>query len=86
MTPPPLQVTCKEFVEVVTEHVDGELGNEDRTRFEQHGVRCPGCRADQQQFHLTVDALTSLPPETVEPENLEELLRAFEDSTPSADS
>jgi anti-sigma factor RsiW len=82
MTPPPLQITCKEFVELVTAHLDGVLADADRTRFEAHRERCPGCRAYLQQFGLTVDALSSASPEAVEPANLDELVRAFKQSEP----
>ena len=86
MTPPPLQITCKEFVELVTAHEDGVLSEPDRTRFQCHSERCPGCRAYLQQFRVTVNALSSMPQETLEPENLDELLRAFEDSKPETES
>ena len=82
MTPPPLQITCKEFVELVTAHEDGVLPERDRIRFESHSERCPGCRAYLQQFRLTIDALRSQPPEAAEPDNLDELARAFKDSKP----
>src|SRR5215468_2309976 len=75
MTPPPLQITCKEFAELVTAHDDGVLPERDRIRFVSHGERCPGCRAYLQQFRLTVEALRSVPRETAEPENLDELAR-----------
>ena len=83
MTPAPLQITCKEFVELVTAHLDGVLARADRTRFECHSERCPGCRAYLQQFRLTVDALPSAPVEAVEPGNLDELVRAFKQFEPS---
>jgi anti-sigma factor RsiW len=86
MTPPPLQITCKEFAELVTAHEDGVLAERDRIRFEAHSERCPGCRAYLRQFRLTVDALRSLPQETAEPGNLDELARTFKDSKPPADS
>lgn len=80
MTPLPLQITCKEFVELVTAHEDGALPERERIRFEAHRGRCPGCRAYLQQFRLTIDALRSMPRETAEPENLDELIRTFTDS------
>ena len=82
MTPPPLRITCREFVELVTAHEDGVLPEGDRIRFEGHGERCPGCRAYLQQFRRTVAALASLHREHVEPANLDVLLRAFNDSKP----
>ena len=82
MTPPALQITCKEFVELVTAHLDGVLADADRTRFDCHRERCPGCRAYLQQFRLTVDALSTAPMEAVEPANLDELVQAFKRSEP----
>ena len=82
MTPPPLRITCKEFVELVTSHLDGTLPNDDRIRFECHSERCPGCRSYLQQFRVTIDGLSSVQSEAVEPENLDELVRAFRDSSP----
>ena len=84
MTPPPLQITCKEFAELVTARDEGVLPEPDRIRFESHRGRCPGCRAYLQQFRLTVGALRSLPRETAEPDNLDELARTFTDSEPPA--
>jgi hypothetical protein len=85
MTPPPLQITCKEFVELVTSHLEGTLADEDRIRFECHSERCSGCRSYLQQFRLTVGALSSMPGEAVEPENLDLLVLAFKDSKPPAE-
>jgi anti-sigma factor RsiW len=80
MTPPPLQITCKEFVELVTAYQDGVLPEGDRIRFECHTDCCSGCRAYLQQFRLMIETLPSMPGETVEPDNLDELRRTFRDS------
>jgi anti-sigma factor RsiW len=86
MTPEPLRITCKEFVELVTAHLDGALPAEDRRRFDCHSVRCPGCRAYLQQFHLTVDALSHMREGPTEPDNIAELIQALKDSERRADS
>jgi len=86
MTPPPLQITCKEFVELVTAHEDGALPEWDRIRFESHCQHCSGCRAYLQQMRLTISALRSLPREMAEPDNLDELARTFKDYKPRAQS
>ena len=52
MTPLPLQITCREFVELVTAHEDCALPERDRIRFEAHSQRCPGCHAYLQQLRL----------------------------------
>ena len=85
MTLARLQMTCKEFVELVTAQLDGSLVPGDRIRFEQHRESCPGCQAYLQQFHLTIKALSATPRETIEPQNLDELLRAFRESKPAPD-
>ena len=41
MTPPPLQITCKEFAELVTAHEDGVLPERDRIRFESTASDAP---------------------------------------------
>ena len=86
MTPPPLQITCKEFAELVTAHEDGVLPERDRIRFVSHSERCPGCHAYLQQFRLTVEALRSVPRDMAEPENLDELARRFKEQEPPAAS
>ena len=86
MTPPPLEITCKEFVELVTAYEDGVLPQRDRIRFVSHSERCPGCHVYLQQFRLTVEALRLLPRETAEPENLDELARRFRDQEPLEES
>jgi predicted anti-sigma-YlaC factor YlaD len=74
MTPPPLQITCKELVELLTAHLDGALAVHGRTRFDQHLGHCPGCRAYAQQFDLTVSAQSAMPRGEIEPDNLDHLL------------
>jgi hypothetical protein len=86
MTPPPLQITCKEFVELVTAYQDGVLAERDKVRFECHTEHCPGCRAYLQQFRLMIETLPLVPRATVEPDNLGELRRAFKDSKPPPES
>ena len=83
MTPPPLQITCKEFVELVTAYLDDMLEERDRVRFESHRQLCPGCGAYLGQFVQTIDALHSVPAETAEPVNLDELARTFTTKPPA---
>jgi anti-sigma factor RsiW len=86
VTPPPLQITCKEFVELVTAYEDGVLPEQDRSRFVSHSEQCPGCRAYLQQIRLTVEALRSVRQKAAEPENLDELARRFKHEKPPAAS
>ena len=70
----------------MTSQLDCTLADEDRIRFQCHSEPCSGCRAYLQQFRLTLDALASVHREEVEPENLDQLVRAFKDSKPPAES
>ena len=36
---------CKEFVEQVTDYLEGEVDEQDRREIDAHLVTCPGCRS-----------------------------------------
>ena len=48
MTAAPL--ACVEFVEIVTEYLEGTMSAKDRRRFEEHLAACPGCTAYLKQI------------------------------------
>ncbi len=41
----PIELVCREIVELVTEYLGGTLPAADRTRFEEHLESCPPCTA-----------------------------------------
>jgi anti-sigma factor RsiW len=71
--------TCRELVELVTEYFEGALSPAERTRFEEHVMSCPPCRAYLEQMQQTIRLLGSIPEETVAPDAEEALLAAFQD-------
>lgn len=73
----PMDITCKEVVELITEYLDGVLALGERTRFEQHLVTCPGCKAYLRQIRQTIDASRRLSEESLPSGVKEELLDAF---------
>jgi anti-sigma factor RsiW len=73
----PEYLTCQELVELVTEYFEGALSPADRSRFEEHVMSCPPCRAYLEQMQETIRLLGSIPEETVSPEAEEALLFAF---------
>ena len=75
----PEQMTCREFVELVTEYLEGALSLEDRTRFEHHLVFCSGCRAYLEQMRQVVRSAGALREESLDPAQREELTRLFRD-------
>jgi anti-sigma factor RsiW len=70
-------LTCRELVDLVTEYLDGALSLEDRSRFEEHVISCPPCRAYLEQMQTTLRLLGSIPEETVSPDAEAVLVAAF---------
>jgi anti-sigma factor RsiW len=70
-------LVCREFVELVTDYLDGALPRRDRRRFERHLTACGDCHAYMEQMLLTIRAAGDLPPEPPQPEVREHLLAAF---------
>ena len=50
-------VTCREFVERLTDYLDGVLAPEDCAEIERHLVICRGCSNYAEQFRSTIDLL-----------------------------
>jgi predicted anti-sigma-YlaC factor YlaD len=71
------EIICRQFVEVVTEYLEGALPAETTDLVEQHLVMCDWCRDYLGQYEATVDAVHELAPEPPPKEMLESLLVAF---------
>jgi anti-sigma factor RsiW len=78
------QLTCPEFVELVTEYLEGALSPADRVRFEAHIDHCDGCGSYLVQFRETIAVLGHLPPESIDPAAEQQLLEVFRDWKRSA--
>jgi anti-sigma factor RsiW len=72
-------MTCQEFVELVTDYVEGVLDEDTRMRFEHHIGLCPGCDTYLRQMEDTAARLGSIPAETLSDEAQSTLLDAFRD-------
>ncbi len=70
-------LVCQEFVELVTDYLEGALSRGDRRRMEKHLKACDGCDAYLAQIRITVRSLGELPPEPADPHVREHLLAAF---------
>jgi predicted anti-sigma-YlaC factor YlaD len=72
------EVTCQQFVEVVTDYLDGALTAHELTRVEEHLVICDLCGHYLEQMHRTIAALGVLDTQhvTEPPEQLLAALRA----------
>jgi anti-sigma factor RsiW len=70
-------ITCREFVELATDFLEGTLPAADRERFEDHLALCAGCQAYMDQMRATLRALGRIPEESLSEAAREELLSAF---------
>jgi anti-sigma factor RsiW len=77
MIRPPLDLQCKELVELVTDYLEGRLSVDDRTRFEMHLGFCASCRTYVEQMRQVVSATGELTEDSIAPEARDALLRAF---------
>ena len=68
---------CDEFVELVTDFLEGALSQADQARFVEHLTICDGCETYLAQFRQTIDTLGELPPESISDEARDKLLAAF---------
>ena len=72
-------LVCQEFVELVTDYLEGALPARERARFEAHLGECDGCSAYFESVRVTVSLLGELPAPPPDPHTRETLLRAFRD-------
>lgn len=60
-----MQLTCQQFVELVTDYFDAALGEPAVSRVEEHLALCGWCMTYLDQMNATLAALRRLPPEPV---------------------
>src|ERR1700735_1099212 len=63
-TSPMTGLSCSEFVELVTSHLEGKLDRDTERRFTEHLAECEGCDRYLDQFRLTIRMLGELPAES----------------------
>ena len=71
------ELTCQEFVELVTEYLEGRLAAEDHRRFEAHLADCTGCTIYLEQMRQTISLLHQLTEEDLPAGSREALLQTF---------
>ena len=54
-------MTCQEFVELVTEYLEGAMSPSERVRFAAHIDHCDGCAEYLVQFRETITVVGHLP-------------------------
>ncbi len=76
-------LSCRQFVELVTDYLEGALPTELRERLEAHLEICDGCTLYLGQIRLTVRALKAHG-DPMHPEFRARLLRSFKPPSSSA--
>lgn len=71
------ELPCRDFVELVTDYLEGALSPGERLRFEEHLAACPGCDTYLEQLRQTIAMLGTLPAEAIPAEARRELLRLY---------
>jgi len=72
-------LTCQEFVELVTDYLEGALDEDTVRRFEEHMDLCQGCQTYLSQMKETASRLGEIPVASLSPETQATLLSAFRD-------
>jgi hypothetical protein len=72
-------MSCKEFVELVTEYFEGTLSEADVRRFEQHIEDCFWCGRYLEQMRVTIKTVGRIDEESISPDAKDALLHAFRD-------
>ena len=70
-------LVCREFVELVTDYLEGRLSDTDRPRFEAHLAECDGCDGYFEDMRQIVNSLHVLPAPPADRATHAALLAAF---------
>jgi anti-sigma factor RsiW len=73
----PRHVPCIEFVELVTDYLEGVLPARERRALEHHLTLCDGCTAYLEQMRETLRLTGSLEIDDVPQAGVEDLMAAF---------
>jgi len=74
-------LTCREFVEILTDYLDGALEPDERAEVERHLVICRGCSNYTEQMRSTIGLLSRLgsdPPQAAVSPGLLAMFRAWQ--------
>ena len=72
-------LVCREFVELVTDYLEGTLPDAERARLEAHLAECDGCAGYLDDMRRMVGTLHATPEPPPDDATREALLRAFRD-------
>jgi anti-sigma factor RsiW len=70
-------LVCREFVELVTDYLEGTLSERERARMDAHLAECDGCSGYLEDMRRLVGSLRDTPEPPPDEATREALLRAF---------
>ena len=73
----PVQLSCQELVELVTDYLEGALPEEEARRFEEHLDICSACTIYVEQMRMTIELTGKANGLGLDPDAEAVLLRAF---------
>ena len=73
------QLICQEFVEVVTDYLEGAMDADLRASFEAHLAECPHCTAYIEQLRVMIRVAGTIEATSLTPEFQAGLVAAFRD-------
>jgi anti-sigma factor RsiW len=75
----PRELACIELVELLTDYLEDALPPDEAAAVEAHLATCPPCQVHLAQLRATIDALDSIPKQTLPDAAYDTLLSAFRD-------
>lgn len=72
-------LSCAEFVELVTDYLEGALDPETEGRFVLHATACPGCETYLDQFRDIIAVSGRLHTDDIDADTRDRLLAQFRD-------
>ena len=84
-TTDPLEaMTCRQFVEIVTDYLERQLDEARRLWTDEHLAGCDACRNYLAQMRATITALRGLGDDTLDAARREQILAAMRTERPGA--
>ena len=77
------EMSCEQFVEIVTDYLEQQLDDARRLWTEEHLAICDGCRAYLDQMRQTIAALRELADDEIDPGRRARILAAMNAEPPA---
>ena len=72
-------LVCREFVQLISDYLDGSLPESERRRFDAHLAECDGCAGYLDDVARVIGSLNEATLPAPDPHTRDSLLRAFRD-------